>query len=170
VVEGAGEQQRRFVVCTGGGPGLMEAANRGASEAKGMNVGLSISLPDIEPSNAYVTRSLAFEFHYFFMRKFWFLYLAKAIVVMPGGFGTMDEFFEVITLIQTFKVKKRLPIVLFGTAFWDEVVNFRALVRHGTIGEEDLRLFLRTDSIDEAYDYIVKELTEHALAEPGPSL
>jgi hypothetical protein len=168
--KGLGEQQRRFVVCTGGGPGLMEAANRGASEAKGMNVGLSISLPDIEPSNAYVTRSLAFEFHYFFMRKFWFLYLAKAIVVMPGGFGTMDEFFEVITLIQTFKVKKRLPIVLFGTAFWDEVVNFRALVRHGTIGEEDLRLFLRTDSIDEAYDYIVKELTEHALAEPGPSL
>ncbi|MSP82285.1 MAG: LOG family protein [Alphaproteobacteria bacterium] len=165
-----GEQQRRFVVCTGGGPGLMEAANRGASEAKGVNVGLSISLPDIEPSNPYVTRSLAFEFHYFFMRKFWFLYLAKAIIVMPGGFGTMDEFFEVITLIQTFKVKKRLPIVLFGTTFWDEVVNFPALVRHGTISEDDLKLFLRTDSVDDAYAYIVKELTLHALADPGPSL
>ncbi|MEX2649074.1 MAG: LOG family protein [Alphaproteobacteria bacterium] len=163
-------QDRRFVVCTGGGPGIMAAANLGASEAKGVNVGLGISLPGIEPPNAFITRSLAFEFHYFFMRKFWFLYLAKAIVVMPGGFGTMDEFFEVITLIQTFKVKKRMPMVLFGTKFWDEVINLDALVRWGTIGAEDLKLFLRTDSVEEAYEFITRELTEHGLGQPGPSL
>jgi hypothetical protein len=163
-------QDRRFVVCTGGGPGIMAAANQGASEAKGVNVGLGISLPGIEPPNAFITRSLAFEFHYFFMRKFWFLYLAKAIVVMPGGFGTMDEFFEVITLIQTFKVKKRMPMVLFGTRFWDEVINFDALVKWGVISAEDLKLFRRTDSVDEAYDFITRELAEHGIHQPGPSL
>ena len=163
-------QDRRFVVCTGGGPGIMEAANRGASEAKGVNVGLGISLPDIEPPNQYITRSLAFEFHYFFMRKFWFLYLAKAIVVMPGGFGTMDEFFEVITLIQTFKITKRLPMVLFGVGFWDEVVDFDALVRSGVISPDDLKLFLRTESVDEAYAYLTRELLAHGLDSPGPSL
>ncbi|MGH6719426.1 MAG: LOG family protein [Alphaproteobacteria bacterium] len=163
-------QERRFVVCTGGGPGIMEAANRGASEAKGVNIGLGISLPDIEPPNSYVTRSLAFEFHYFFMRMFWFIYLAKAIVVMPGGFGTMDEFFEVITLIQTFKVTKKMPIVLFGTAFWDEVLNLDALARWGTIGADDHKLFLRTDSVDEAYGFLTRELMAHGLDAPGPSL
>ncbi|MBM3584814.1 MAG: LOG family protein [Alphaproteobacteria bacterium] len=163
-------QDRRFVVCTGGGPGIMEAANRGASEAKGVNVGLGISLPDVEPPNQYVTRSLAFEFHYFFMRKFWFLYLAKAIVVMPGGFGTMDEFFEVITLIQTFKITKCMPMVLFGESFWDDVVDFEALVRWGTIGRDDLKLFLRTDSVDEAYAFLTTELVAHGLDLPGPSL
>ena len=162
--------QRRFVVCTGGGPGIMEAANRGASEAKGLNVGLTISLPTGEPANSYVTRNLAFEFHYFFMRKFWFTYLAKAIVVMPGGFGTLDEFFEVMTLIQTFKIKKRLPIVLFGRRFWEEVVNFDALLRYGTIGAEDLALVFHTDSVDEAYEFITRELAEHALETPGASL
>jgi len=169
-MEGKEGHDRRFVVCSGGGPGIMEAASRGASEARGANVGLGISLADVEPANTYVTRSLAFEFHYFFMRKLWFLYLAKAVVVMPGGFGTMDELFEVVTLIQTFKIRKRLPIVLFGTDFWREVVNFEALVRYGTISPEDLKLMHATDSVDDAYAYIVRELTSHAIGNPGPSL
>ncbi len=162
--------ERRFVVCTGGGPGIMEAANRGASEAKGMNVGLGISLPMEDSGNPYVTRSLAFEFHYFFMRKFWFTYLAKAIVAMPGGFGTLDELFEILTLIQTFKIKKRLPIVLFGTEYWDEIVNFDALVKFGTINADDLDLMFRTDSVDEAFEYITSDLMEHALKDPGERL
>ncbi len=161
---------RRFVVCTGGGPGIMEAANRGASEAKGMNVGLTISLPGEEVANPYITRELAFEFHYFFMRKFWFAYLAKAMVVMPGGFGTLDELFEVLTLIQTLKINKRLPIVLYGADFWDAVVDFDALVRFGMIDADDLNFIFRTDSVDEAYRFITRELTEHALAAPGASL
>jgi len=161
---------RRFVICSGGGPGIMEAASRGASEARGLNIGLGISLPADESTNPYVTHQLAFQFHYFFMRKFWFVYLAKAIVVMPGGFGTLDEFFEVITLIQTFKVKKRLPIVLYGAPYWREVVDFDALLKHGTISPQELELFLRTDSVDEAYDFVTAQLTEHALASPGASL
>lgn len=162
--------ERRFVVCTGGGPGIMEAANRGASEAKGVNIGLGISLPGIEPPNQYVTRSLAFEFHYFFMRKFWFAYLAKAVLVFPGGFGTLDELFEVLTLVQTRKMKKPMPIVLFGTEYWRQVVNFDALVRHGTIDARDVELVHRTDSVDDAYDWIVRQLAEHALGQPGPML
>ena len=161
---------RRFVVCTGGGPGIMEAANRGASEAKGLNVGLTISLPQEEFENPYVTRELAFEFHYFFVRKFWFTYLAKAVVVMPGGYGTLDELFELLTLVQTLKIKKRMPVVLFGNDYWDRVLNFDTLVDYQTINPEDLELFRRTDSIDEAYEYITQELTEHALAEPGMTL
>ncbi len=161
---------RRFVVCTGGGPGIMEAANRGASEAKGLNVGLTISLPSGELANPYVTRQLAFRFHYFFMRKFWFTYLAKAIVVMPGGFGTLDELFEVLTLVQTLKIKKRLPVVLFGTAYWGEVLDLDALLRYGTIAEDDLDFIFRTDSVDEAFDYVTRELAEHALERPGATL
>ncbi len=168
--KGLKDGKRRFVVCTGGGPGIMEAANRGASEAKGLNVGLAISLPINEFANAFVTHELAFEFHYFFMRKFWFTYLAKAIVVFPGGFGTFDELFEVLTLVQTLKIKKRMPIVLFGDAFWREVIDFDALARYGTIGKADLDLFFRTDSVDEAYDYITRELTLHALESPGEGL
>jgi uncharacterized protein (TIGR00730 family) len=163
--------ERRFVVCTGGGPGIMEAASRGASEAKGVNVGLSISLPQEEFENPYVTRELAFQFHYFFIRKFWFSYLAKAVVVMPGGFGTLDELFELLTLIQTLKIKKRLPVVLFGTEYWSRVLNFDALVAYGTIDDDDAALFFhRTDSVDDAFDYITAELTKHALAEPGERL
>src|SRR5699024_7037798 len=128
----------RYVVCTGGGPGIMEAANRGAHEAGGRTIGLTISIPVEEFENAYVTPELAFEFHYFFMRKFWFTYMAKAVVVMPGGFGTLDELFELLTLMQTLKMKKRMPVVLFGKDFWSEVINLDALVRHGTIREEDL--------------------------------
>ena len=161
--------KRRFVVCTGGGPGIMEAANRGASEAKGLNIGLTISIPD-EFNNPYVSRELHLHFHYFFMRKFWFVYLAKAVVLFPGGFGTLDEFFEMLTLVQTRKMKKRMPIVLFGARYWDEVLNFDALAKHGTVSPGDVRLFHRTDSVDEAYDIITHDLTENALGNPGAEL
>lgn len=157
---------RRFVICSGGGPGIMEAANRGASEAKGENIGLNISLPFEQLDNPYITRRLAFEFHYFFMRKYWFTYLAKAMVIMPGGFGTLDEFMEVVTLVQTLKVKKRLPIVLYGTEYWDEVLHLEPMVRYGTISPEEVNLFFRTDSVDEAFDYLVKDLKAHALKKP----
>ena len=157
---------RRFVICSGGGPGIMEAANRGASEARGENIGLNISLPFEQTDNPYITRRLAFEFHYFFMRKFWFSYLAKAMVVMPGGFGTFDEFMEVVTLVQTLKIKKRLPIVLYGSEYWNQVIHFETMVKYGTISPEDLSLFFRTDSVDEAYDYITHELETHALKKP----
>ena len=164
------DEEQRFVVCTGGGPGIMEAANRGASEAKGLNVGLTISIPLEEFDNRYVTRELSFHFHYFFMRKFWFTYLAKALLVFPGGFGTFDELFEILTLRQTRKMTKHLPIVLFGTQYWDEVVDFEALARHGVISPEDLNLFHRTDSVDDAYEFVTRELTQHALAERGAIL
>jgi uncharacterized protein (TIGR00730 family) len=162
--------ERRFVVTTGGGPGIMEAANRGASEAKGLTAGIGISIPIEQTDNDYITRGLSFHFHYFFMRKFWFAYLAKAMVAFPGGFGTLDELFETLTLVQTKKMKKPMPIVLFGMDYWNEVINFDALVRHGTISPEDVNLFYRTDSVDEAFDWLVQQLTEHALGRPGASL
>ncbi len=161
--------QKRFVMCTGGGPGIMEAGNRGASEAKGLNMGFNITLPFEQSQNPYITRQLSFEFRYFFMRKFWFMYLAKAIVTFPGGFGTMDEFFESLTLIQTGKVSKKLPMVLFGKDFWNEVMNLDAMVKYGTISPEDLDLFIFTDSVDEAYTYITTELEKHALTEMARS-
>jgi len=168
--KGLGSADRRFVVCTGGGPGIMEAANRGASEAKGLNVGLTISIPNEEFDNPFVSRELHMHFHYFFMRKFWFVYLAKAVVLFPGGFGTLDELFEILTLVQTRKMKKRCPIVLFGDKFWSEVVNFDALVRYGTISPGDVDLFHRTDSVDDAYDIVTRELTQHGIPAPGPTL
>src|SRR6266508_2924145 len=152
------QEERRFVVCTGGGPGIMEAANRGAAEAKGMNVGLTISIPVEEFDNRY------------FMRKFWFAYLAKAVIVFPGGYGTLDELFELLTLVQTRKMKKPMPIVLFGTEYWREVIDFDALARHGTINPEDIDLVHRTDSVDDAYDWVVRQLTEKALGQPGATL
>jgi hypothetical protein len=163
-------RERRFLVCTGGGPGIMEAANRGASEANALNIGLTISMPTEEFDNPYVTRDLSFEFHYFFMRKFWFSYMAKAVVVMPGGFGTLDEFFELMTLIQTLKMKKRPPIVLFGSEFWSKVLDLDALADFGTIDEKDLDLFLRTDSVDEAFEFITSELVTTGMTKSGPSL
>ena len=159
--------RRRFVVCTGGGPGIMEAANRGASEAAGINIGLNISLPHEQHENPYVTRELSFQFHYFFMRKFWFMYMAKAMLVFPGGFGTMDEFFETLTLVQTKKLKKRIPTVLFGKSFWDDAFRLDALVEAGTIAPEDLDLFFITDSMDDAFDYVTAELMRHSLGTPG---
>lgn len=164
------DQGRRFVICSGGGPGIMEAANRGASEAKGENIGLGISLPKEQGVNPYVTRKLAFEFHYFFTRKFWFLYLAKAMVIMPGGFGTLDEFFEGLTLIQTRKMNKKMPIILYGSDFWDKVLNLQALVEFGTISREDLDLFQVIDNVDEAYDIITSQLEEYAIDNPGAGL
>ncbi|MFQ5764334.1 MAG: LOG family protein [Rhodospirillales bacterium] len=160
----------RFIVCSGGGPGIMEAANRGASEAAGINVGFNISLPHEQMDNPYITRELDFEFHYFFMRKFWFIYLAKAIIIFPGGFGTMDEFFEVLTLMQTEKLTKPIPIVLYGKDFWSDVLDLEALVKHGTVGPEDLELFFQTDTVDEAFDYVTTELMEKSLGTPGGSL
>jgi uncharacterized protein (TIGR00730 family) len=157
----------RFIVCSGGGPGIMEAANRGASEADGINIGLNISLPFEQFDNPFITRELNFEFHYFFMRKFWFLYLAKAIVVFPGGFGTMDELFEVLTLMQTGKLQKPITVVLYGSEFWNDTLNLDALVKHGTIEPKDLDLFLVTDTVDNAYDFITKELEENSLVTPG---
>ncbi|HEY6400634.1 MAG TPA: LOG family protein [Blastocatellia bacterium] len=151
---------RHFVVCSGGSGGMMEAANRGAAMAGGKTVGLHIDLSTEEIANPYVTSDLLFRFHYFFMRKFWFVYLAKAVVVLPGGFGTMDEFFEVLTLIQTKKPRKTMPIVLFGAEFWNEIVNFDGLLKWGMISAEDLNLFLKTDSVDEAFNYLKKRLEE----------
>jgi len=165
--KGLESKERRFVVCSGGGPGIMEAANRGASEAKGENVGMNISLPFEQTDNPFITRRLAFEFHYFFMRKFWFNYLAKAMVVMPGGFGTFDEFMETVTLVQTLKIKKRLPIVLFGTKYWDQIIDFGPMVEFGTISPEDVDLFFRTDSVDEAFEFLTRELSTHVLKQPG---
>ena len=158
---------RRFIVCSGGGPGIMEAANRGASEAAGISIGLGISLPNEPTINRFITRELGFEFHYFFMRKFWFVYLAKALVVFPGGFGTMDELFELLTLVQTGKSAKRMPIVLYGREFWDDVLKLDALERWGTISAADLELFRVVDSVDAAFDHLCAELTGLYL-EPEP--
>lgn len=153
----------RFVVCSGGGPGMMEAANKGAIEAKGKSIGLNISIPMEQFPNQYITPELNFDFHYFFMRKFWFVYLAKALVIFPGGFGTLDELFEVLTLIQTEKVKKHLPIIIYGSEYWKEVINFDALVKYGTISQSDLNLIKFCDTVDEAFTYLKDELTRHYL-------
>ncbi len=157
---GLHDPKNRFYICSGGGPGIMEAANRGASEAGGRSIGLGISLPFETSNNPYITHSLSFEFHYFFVRKYWFLYLAKALVIFPGGFGTMDELFEMLTLIQTKKTAKEIPIVLYGSEFWNSLINFDTLVEWGTISPKDLKLFRIIDSIDEARDYIIGEVTE----------
>ena len=135
----------RYVVCTGGGGGIMEAANRGASEAGGKTIGLNIGLPHEQQPNPYITRELTFEFHYFFMRKLWFAHLARALVVFPGGFGTLDELTEILTLVQTKKIDRPIPVVLYGSSYWNEIINFDALVRHGMINREDLALFQFAD-------------------------
>ena len=157
--KGLQQTSRRFIVCSGGGPGIMEAANRGASEASGISIGLGISLPKEPPSNPYITRELGFEFHYFFMRKFWFVYLAKALVVFPGGFGTLDELFEILTLVQTGKMGKRVPIVLYGRAFWEDLLRTDVLVKWGTIAPEDLRLVRLADDPEDAFGHLTTELT-----------
>ena len=154
---------RRFVICTGGGPGIMEAANRGAQDAGGKTVGLNIGLPFEQWPNPYITPELSFEFHYFFMRKFWFAYLAKALVVFPGGFGTLDELMELLTLAQTEKLAKKIVIVLYGSSYWNEILNFPALVRHGVISPEDLELFEVADDPDTAMRILREGLTKYYL-------
>ncbi len=157
------ENGQRFIICSGGGPGMMEAANRGASEAGGLSIGMNITIPHEQFPNPYITPELGFEFHYFFMRKFWFMYLAKALVVMPGGFGTMDELFEVLTLIQTDRIQKVIPIVLFGSDYWNDVIHFQKFVEWGTIASKDLGLFVIVDTVDEAFQYLTAELEKRFL-------
>jgi|TARA_B110000467_G_C18265593_1_gene449044 uncharacterized protein (TIGR00730 family) len=151
-------KDQKYVICSGGGPGIMQAANRGAKEAKTKSIALGISLPFENEPNPYASPELTFEFHYFFTRKFWFSYLAEAFVVMPGGFGTIEEFFEILTLIQTGKIKKNQPIVLFGEEYWSNLINFETLIDFGVIDKEDLNLFFITSSVDEAYQHIVSSL------------
>ena len=158
---------RRFVICSGGGPGIMEAANRGAYEAGGISIGLGISLPHEQVANPYITPELNFEFHYFFMRKFWFVYLSKAMVLFPGGFGTMDELMEVLTLVQTRKIRRPLPILLYGEEFWRKAINFEFLVEQGTISPEDLQLFCYVSDPHSAFEYLRERLARvHSLGAP----
>jgi uncharacterized protein (TIGR00730 family) len=160
-------RRRRFVVTTGGGPGIMEAANRGAREAGAKTIGLNIHLPIEQMPNPYITPALNFEFHYFFMRKFWFAYLAKALVIFPGGFGTMDELFEILTLAQTEKLAKKILVVIYGSEYWKKLVNFQTMIDSGTISPEDLALFKMVDSPEEGFEFLRDGLTEHHI-EPEP--
>jgi uncharacterized protein (TIGR00730 family) len=155
--------RRRFVVCSGGGPGIMEAANRGAREAGGPSIGLNIELPHEQAPNAYISPSLSFEFHYFFTRKLWFAQPARALIAFPGGFGTMDELWEMLTLMQTGKLDRQNLILIYGRAWWRRVINFRALVRAGTISEEDLRLLEFADTVDEAFARVRSHMQRHHL-------
>ena len=157
----------RYIVTSGGGPGIMEAANRGATEAGGLSLGLTITLPHEQSGNEWISDDLNLTFHYFFMRKYWFLYLAKGLVVMPGGFGTLDEVMELLTLIQTDKAKKRIPIVLFDEEFWMNVVNWDYLVKVGTISPDDLNLFKFCNTVEEAFDYVTSFIMEHQLKGPN---
>jgi len=161
-------QFHRFVICSGGGPGIMEAANRGAEEAGGKTIGLNIGLPFEQEPNGYITPSLSFEFHYFFMRKLWFAYLARALVVFPGGFGTMDELFEILTLAQTHKLESKIVMVLYGSQFWKEVLNFDALVKHNTISPEDVKLFQYADDPQAALKILQEQLTKYFLEPEKP--
>ncbi len=157
-------RRQRFVVTTGGGPGIMEAANRGAKEAGGKTIGLNINLPFEQFPNPYITPSLNFEFHYFFMRKFWFAYLAKALVIFPGGFGTFDELFEILTLAQTEKMAKKILVIIYGSEYWKKLINFQVMIDAGTISPGDLELFKIVDSPEEGFEYLKDGLSKHHLA------
>ncbi len=159
----------RFVICSGGGPGIMEAANRGASDVGGKTIGLNIGLPFEQRPNPYITPELSFEFHYFFMRKFWFAYLAKALVVFPGGFGTLDEMTEILTLAQTKKLENKILILLYGSQYWHEILNFDALLKYGMISNEDLNLFRFADTPEDALRILKEGLTKYYL-EPEAGL
>jgi hypothetical protein len=159
-------RRRRFVVTTGGGPGIMEAANLGAYEAGGKSIGLNINLPFEQNPNPYITPALNFEFHYFFMRKFWFAYLAKALVIFPGGFGTIDELFEILTLAQTDKLAKKILVVIYGSEYWHRIMNFQAFVDAGTVSPEDLNLFKFVDTPEDAFAFLRDGLTEYHLGGP----
>jgi uncharacterized protein (TIGR00730 family) len=160
-------KRHRFVVTSGGGPGIMEAANRGAREAGGKTIGLNIRLPFEQFPNQYITPELNFEFHYFFMRKYWFAYLAKALVVFPGGFGTLDEFFEILTLAQTHKLAKKILVIVYGKEYWNRVLNLEALVDAGTISPEDVNGFTMVDTPEEAFDVLKDGLTKFHLQPPA---
>jgi len=146
--------KQKYYVCSGGGPGIMEAANKGAYKAGGKSIGLNISIPHEQYPNSYITEELMFEFHYFFMRKYWFVYLAKALVIFPGGFGTLDELMEVLTLIQTKKLTKQMPIIVFGQDYWQEVIDIEAMAKWGTISPDDLKLFKVVNTAEEAFRYL----------------
>ena len=156
-------ENHRFVVTSGGGPGIMEAANRGAREAGGKTIGLNIRLPFEQGANPFITEGLHFEFHYFFMRKFWFAYLAKGLVVFPGGFGTLDELFEILTLVQTDKLSKKIEVILYGRDYWEQVLSFGPMAEWGAIADKDLDLFHTADTPDEACEMLKKHLIEHHL-------
>src|SRR5437763_16749881 len=158
-------KRHRFVVTTGGGPGIMEAANLGAYEAGGKTVGLNIRLPFEQMPNAYITPALNFEFHYFFMRKYWFAYLAKALVIFPGGFGTLDELFEILTLAQTEKLAKKILVVIYGKEYWDKILNLQHMADAGTISQDDLDLFKIVDSPEEGFEYLRDGLTRYHLGQ-----
>jgi len=162
------DRRRRFVVTSGGGPGIMEAANQGAADAGGKTIGLNIQLPFEQRPNPYITPALSFEFHYFFMRKFWFAYPAKALIAFPGGFGTLDELMEILTLTQTQKLAKKIVIVLYGKEYWNEIINFEALVNWGTISPADLQLFKFADSPQEAFEMVKSDLEKLHLQTPTP--
>lgn len=155
--------EKRFIVCSGGGPGIMEAANKGAHLAKGQSIGLNISIPFEQFVNKYVDTELAFEFHYFFMRKFWFAFLAKALVAFPGGFGTLDEMMEIVTLIQTGKLSKPLKVIVYGESYWREVMNFDALIENGMICKDDMKIFDFCSTVDEAFEKITTHFKKHYL-------
>jgi uncharacterized protein (TIGR00730 family) len=161
-------KRHRFVVTSGGGPGIMEAANRGARDAGGKTIGLNIRLPFEQYPNQYITPELNFEFHYFFMRKYWFAYLAKALVVFPGGFGTLDELFEILTLAQTHKLAKKILVIVYGKEYWKRVLNLEALVDSGTISPEDLNGFTMVDTPEEALEVLKEGLTKYHL-QPQPA-
>lgn len=161
------DPDKRFHICSGGGPGIMEAANRGAHLAGAPSAGLNISLPYEQIPNPYQSPDLAFEFHYFFVRKFWFVYLAKAMVFFPGGFGTFDELFELLTLVQTRKLEKEVPIVIYGTEYWNDALHFDTMVRWGTISAEDLLLVRFCDTVEGALEFLTEELTRRYLKEAG---
>ncbi len=156
-------RRHRFVVTSGGGPGIMEAANRGAHEAGGKTIGLNIRLPFEQSPNPYITPSLNFEFHYFFMRKLWFAYLSKALVVFPGGFGTLDEMFEILTLAQTQKLAKKITVVIYGSDYWKRIFNLQALVDTGAISPKDIELFNFADTPEQAFEMLRRGLTENYL-------
>jgi uncharacterized protein (TIGR00730 family) len=155
------KKPNKFIVCSGGGPGIMEAANKGASKANGFSMGLNISLPFEQYPNRYISPELNLEFHYFFMRKFWFAYLAKALVIMPGGYGTLDELMEILTLVQTQKLHKKMTVLVYGKEYWDKVINLNAMAEMNMISPEDLDLFKFVDTPKEAFEYLKKELIEH---------
>jgi hypothetical protein len=156
-------ENHRFVVTSGGGPGIMEAANRGAREAGGKTIGLNIRLPFEQGANPYITEGLHFEFHYFFMRKFWFAYLAKALVIFPGGFGTLDELFEILTLVQTDKLSKKIEIILYGREYWDQILDLKPMAEWGAIAEKDMELLTYCDTPADAFELLRAHLVEHHL-------